>query len=186
MPSKKTVTKKLPVIAREDEVDDDGDKLIDEPEPEEDELSDTSVDEIDEVEELDDSDEISLDNSELTDEPSTCVYHIKGKKTAQLIEDEIDDLEIFGDEPTNEGDVPPEERVTKPILTKYERVRVLGDRRAQLTRGAKPMIKNTEGLNVREIADQELKNGVIPFIIIRRLPSGKRELWRVNELKLGN
>jgi DNA-directed RNA polymerase subunit K/omega len=182
MPPKKTTTKKLPV-AREtpDEVDD-GDKLIDEEQPDEDELSETSIEEDDIIE----PDEVSIGDSDITEEPSSCVYHIKGKKTAQLIEDEIDDLEIFGDEPTDEGDVPPEERITKPILTKYERVRILGDRRAQLTRGAKPMIMNTEGLDVREIADQELKNGVIPFIIIRRLPSGKRELWKINELKLGN
>lgn len=189
MPSKKSTGKSLKSkkkpIARETEDVDDVEETVDEPDV--DELSATSSeDEVDDVIEAEEPDEVSLGTSDVVEDPSSCVYRVKGKKTAELIDNEVDDLEIFGDEPTVEGDVAPEDRITKAIMTKYERVRVLGDRRAQLTRGAKPMVKNTEGLTIREIADQEMKNGVIPFIIIRRLPSGRREMWKVSELKIGN
>ena len=38
------------------------------------------------------------------------------------------------------------ERISASKLTKYEMVRILGERTKQLTMGAKPLIKNYEGL----------------------------------------
>ena len=82
--------------------------------------------------------------------------------------------------------VKPEERVTKPFLTKFERVRLLGDRAKQLSLGAKPMLKNTELLNPKEIARLELEKKVIPLIIERTLPNGKKERWNITELSIVN
>lgn len=74
----------------------------------------------------------------------------------------------------------PEEKATKSFkttrfLTKYERTRVLGVRATQISRGAPPLIKlelNGRQLNdPREIAEQELLNRKLFFIIRRRLPS---------------
>ena len=79
--------------------------------------------------------------------------------------------------------VPANERITKPILTKYERVRLLSDRTQQLTLGAKPMVKNIEGLTPKEIAIQELKVHMMPLIIKRPRPDGKSEIWYTKELK---
>ena len=76
-----------------------------------------------------------------------------------------------------------DKRRTKPILFKYERVRLLGDRAQQLTLGAKPMIKNVEGLTPKEIAELEIEQNVIPLIIQRPLPNGKKERWYIKELK---
>ena len=79
--------------------------------------------------------------------------------------------------------VPDDERITKPILNKYERVRVMGDRTQQLSAGAKPMIKDVEHLSPQEIAQLELDNNVLPFIIYRPLANGKIERWKLSELK---
>ena len=75
-------------------------------------------------------------------------------------------------------------RLTKPYLTKYERVRILGDRSRQLAQGAKPMIKNTTGLSHKEIALLELKSKVIPLIIERPIPNVGVEKWKLSELEI--
>jgi DNA-directed RNA polymerase subunit K/omega len=59
----------------------------------------------------------------------------------------------------------------------------LSDRTTQLIRGAKPMIKNTEGLTAKRIAELELEHNVMPLIIRRPLPDGKFEIWFTKELK---
>jgi DNA-directed RNA polymerase subunit K/omega len=75
-------------------------------------------------------------------------------------------------------------RLTKPYLTKYEKVRILGDRARQLAQGAKPMIKNTTGLSHKEVALLELKNKVIPLIIERPIPNVGVEKWKLSELEI--
>ena len=61
-------------------------------------------------------------------------------------------------------------------------VRILGERQKQLTMGAKPLIKNFQGLPYDKIAEEELKLNMIPFKIRRPLPNGKYELWTLDEL----
>jgi DNA-directed RNA polymerase I, II, and III subunit RPABC2 len=78
------------------------------------------------------------------------------------------------------------ERKTKPYLTKYERVHILGFRAKQLSLGAKPMIKNVDNLNAKEIARLELINKKMPFLIKRDLPDGTVELCDVNSLEIVN
>jgi DNA-directed RNA polymerase subunit K/omega len=48
------------------------------------------------------------------------------------------------------------------------------------------MIKNCENMTAKEIAEQELKLGVTPFIIERQLPNGKKERWHLSELEIVN
>lgn len=62
----------------------------------------------------------------------------------------------------------------KPILTKYEIVRILGTRATQIAKGAPPMIDITGMDDALTIAEHELEQRIIPFIIIRTLPNGKK------------
>jgi len=71
-------------------------------------------------------------------------------------------------------------------MTIFERVRLLGDRAKQLSLGAKPMIKGLETVNPKEVAKLELEKGVMPLIIERVLPNGKKERWYTHELKIIN
>nr|QBK88649.1 MAG: RNA polymerase subunit 6 [Mimivirus LCMiAC01] len=97
-----------------------------------------------------------------------------------VVYDDFDDDEIKGDD---NDIVPSNKRITKPILFKFERVRMLGDRVKQLSLGAKPMLKNVSHLTLKEIAILEIEKNVIPLIIYRKLANGKKEKWYISELK---
>lgn len=146
-------------------------------------------DDIDGVEEVDEgTDDESNDFDEETNQDTSCIYNIKIKSNKAKKQIELDDDIIQDDEPQTflHGVVKSEDRITRPYMTKYERVRILGVRCKQLILGAKPLIKKYTQLSPREIADLELKHGVIPFVIIRELPSGLQEHWKVNELTILN
>ena len=80
-----------------------------------------------------------------------------------------------------------DDRITIPILSKYEKVRLISTRAKIISEGGKPLIKNYYDLNEIEIAELELKNKVIPYKIKRVLPNGKYEIWDPNtELQIIN
>lgn len=105
--------------------------------------------------------------------------------------EEIDEIEELNEELLNDSTPIPhdkknifiygDERISKPFLTKYEYVRLLGDRTKQLIEGAKPMIKNVSNMNAQDIAREEIKLKVIPLIIIRPMPDGTKEKWLLSE-----
>tara|TARA_B100001093_G_C26765393_1_gene987653 strand:- start:883 stop:1395 length:513 start_codon:yes stop_codon:yes gene_type:complete len=74
------------------------------------------------------------------------------------------------------------DRKTNPRLTKYEMVRILGERIKQLNMGAKPLVKNANDISYSDVAMEELKNNMIPFKIKRPLFDNKFEIWDLNEL----
>jgi len=74
------------------------------------------------------------------------------------------------------------ERISRNLMTKYEMVRILGERTKQLRMGAKPLIKNYKDIDYDKIAEEELLNNMIPFKIKRLLPNGKYEIWNIDEL----
>ena len=74
---------------------------------------------------------------------------------------------------------------TIPILTKYEKTRVLGQRAKQIDAGAKPLVVVPPNIvDGYLIARMELEQKKMPFIIKRPLPSGGFEYWDVNDLEL--
>tara|TARA_B100001093_G_scaffold78541_1_gene69719 strand:+ start:7806 stop:8489 length:684 start_codon:yes stop_codon:yes gene_type:complete len=74
---------------------------------------------------------------------------------------------------------------TIPILTRYEKAKVLGLRAKQLNHGSKPFIKiPRDMINGITIANKELEEQKIPFIIRRPLPNGGSEYWNVSDLEL--
>lgn len=76
---------------------------------------------------------------------------------------------------------------TLPILTKYERTRVLGQRAKQINDGAMPFIKVPEGvIDGYLIALKELEEKKIPFIIRRPLPNRGSEYWHLEDLQIIN
>ena len=73
---------------------------------------------------------------------------------------------------------------TNPFLTKYERARILGQRAKQIETGATPFVKVPENIiDSYLIAEMELQQGRIPFIIRRPLPNGGSEYWKINDLE---
>ena len=80
--------------------------------------------------------------------------------------------------------IPDEERISTPYLTKYERARILGARAMQISKNAPIFvdIDNNE-TDPLKIAEKELLERKIPFIIRRYLPDGSYEYWKISELK---
>jgi DNA-directed RNA polymerase I, II, and III subunit RPABC2 len=74
---------------------------------------------------------------------------------------------------------------TIPYLTKYEKTRILGQRAKQIECGAKPLVKVPENIiDSYIIAELELQQKRIPFIIRRPLPNGSSEYWNLKDLEI--
>lgn len=95
-----------------------------------------------------------------------------------LIE-EFDDLKA-----TYQSMITRRDRKTIPILSKYERTRVVGERAIQISMGAPPLVEVGNLENPVDIAEKELREKKIPYIIKRVLPNGLIELWSVDELRI--
>jgi DNA-directed RNA polymerase I, II, and III subunit RPABC2 len=74
---------------------------------------------------------------------------------------------------------------TIPFLTKYERTRVIGQRAKQINSGAKAFVKVPENvIDGYLIAELELMQKRIPFIIRRPTPGGGCEYWNLKDLEV--
>ena len=74
---------------------------------------------------------------------------------------------------------------TLPMMTKYEKTRILGQRAKQINDGATPFVKVPEGvIDGYLIALKELDEKKIPFIIRRPLPNRGSEYWLVEDLEI--
>jgi DNA-directed RNA polymerases I, II, and III subunit RPABC2 len=78
----------------------------------------------------------------------------------------------------------PTKNKSNPVMSKYERSAVLGMRIEQLARGAQPFVDlppeadKTPGA----VAERELLERRLPFILKRTLPNGSHEYWRIEDL----
>ena len=74
---------------------------------------------------------------------------------------------------------------TIPILTKYEKTKILGIRLKQLNTGSRPYITVSEDiLDNFVIANKELEQKKIPIIIERPLPNNTFEYWKLKDLDI--
>ena len=74
---------------------------------------------------------------------------------------------------------------TIPILTKYEKTKIIGIRLKQLNNGAKPYVTISDTiLDNNIIVNMELAQKVLPFIVSRPLPNNTYEYWKLKDLEL--
>lgn len=74
---------------------------------------------------------------------------------------------------------------TIPILTKYEKTKIIGIRLKQLNNGAKPYVTLSDTiLDNNIIVNMELTQKVLPFIVSRPLPNNTYEYWKLQDLEL--
>ena len=76
----------------------------------------------------------------------------------------------------------PSKNKTRNILSKYEKVKIIGLRTEQLQRGAEPVINWTKEFDPHSIAIEELKQKKIPFMICRRLPDNTKEYYKLDDM----
>ena len=76
------------------------------------------------------------------------------------------------------------EKQTRPKLSKYERTLVIGIRSQQLAGGAKPLVNiEKKECDVSFIANKELTEHKLPFIIKRAINDNIVEYWRLSDLE---
>ena len=74
---------------------------------------------------------------------------------------------------------------TIPFLTKYEKTRILGQRAKQIECGSTPLVKVPETvIEAHIIAELELEQKRIPFIVKRPIPNGGFEYWNLQDLEI--
>lgn len=77
----------------------------------------------------------------------------------------------------------PRNNITKNILSKYEKTKIIGMRMEQLARNSAPYVTVEPGnFNPLKIAEQELMERKIPFMVSRKLPNGIVEYWRLCDM----
>lgn len=60
-------------------------------------------------------------------------------------------------------------------LTKFERARIIGTRATQIANGATSTLSDVKGMrDPIKIAEEELRQGKMPIVIIRTLPNGEK------------
>lgn len=80
-------------------------------------------------------------------------------------------------------------RETMPYYSIYEQVTLLGVRAQQIAEGARPLV-SLEGINTSaphvewKIAERELQQNKIPYIIRRHYANDTAEFWAANELRV--
>jgi DNA-directed RNA polymerase subunit K/omega len=74
--------------------------------------------------------------------------------------------------------------ITNSRITRYEKSEIMGARITQLANGAPPMIKiePNEQLSIHDIVKREYDQGVIPYIIERRVGDDHIEYWKFRDL----
>lgn len=82
-----------------------------------------------------------------------------------------------------------EQRLTLPYFTKYEYTALIGTRAQQIAEGAKPLVSLDGILTssprfVWDVAEKEINEKKLPFIIHRRFPNGTSEYWSATELNI--
>lgn len=79
-------------------------------------------------------------------------------------------------------------RITLPYYSKYEYTALISARAQQLADGARPLVSlegiKTDAMFVWSVAEKELKQKKLPFIIRRPLPGGDSEFWSAQELEV--
>jgi DNA-directed RNA polymerase subunit K/omega len=137
-----------------------------------------------------DDEDVILDTEDVVDneEDENNEVHIEDVEEEEIADVDVDvDVDIDNNINIPSEDIPVIEsskRTSKNKMTRYEFVRIIGERIMQLTKGAKPLIKQSkesETFTYKEIALEELKINMIPFKI-RRFVKDHYEIWNLNEL----
>lgn len=83
------------------------------------------------------------------------------------------------------GMIEDENHKTLPILTRYEKAKIIGIRSKQINSGSELFIDIPDNIiDGITIANMELQQKKIPFIIRRPLPNGTNEYWDINDLDI--
>ena len=76
-------------------------------------------------------------------------------------------------------------KISQPILTKYEKTKIIGISAQQIESGRKPNIDIPKSITTPlQIALYELQKKQTPFIVKRKLPNNQFEYWSLDQLEI--
>lgn len=160
-------------VGNEEDVDEGG---------EEDDDDDDDGEEDDNIEDdIDDSDDEDLQKLQSYEERNVLVnYH---PEVMQISEEELHTYtRVVRDD---NGNIIDPFHKTIPIMTKYEKAKIIGIRAQQINSGSEPFINiDVNMIDGLTIANEELLQKKIPFIIRRPMPNGSSEYWNATDLEL--
>ena len=140
----------------------------------------------------DDDDEANINSEYDDDSPSDENLDDPNNddKSGNSVDDDEESFESEEEKPQLEileesiPDHPNEKRITSPFLTKYEKARIIGVRAVQISKNSPLYLtadsKSLEMWDPLTIAEKELAEQAIPFIIRRFLPDGTYEDWKLS------
>lgn len=95
-----------------------------------------------------------------------------------------DEVEALSQVKRENGKIVDKNHITNPILTKYEKTKILGQRTKQLNSGCQPYIDVPKNIiDSYLIAEMELKQKKIPVIIRRPISIHHSEYWKLEDLE---
>ena len=144
--------------------------IVDVEDHEEHEDSEEEAEDHDEVEEIEDHDEAE-------DEKESVDFGALDKENT---------VRVKGITNTSSYRIPDGSRLTKPIMTKYEFTKMVGIRAQHLSQGAKPVSSSIVNADVMSIAENEVREKKLPYVIKRPIGNGKYELWSLKEFEMIN
>lgn len=170
----------------EDDDESDDDKTDEEDKSGDDSNAEDDDEQGEETQDEDDSDEEDSDDEELMklqgyEEKNVLVdYH---PEVVQISEEELQTYsKVVRD---NNGKIIDPFHKTIPIMTKYEKAKIIGIRAQQINSGSEPFIQvDANMIDGLTIANEELLKRKIPFIIRRPMPNGSSEYWNISDLEL--
>jgi DNA-directed RNA polymerase subunit K/omega len=68
------------------------------------------------------------------------------------------------------------------FLTLYEKTSIMSLRMQQLANGAPSLLDKTEFPSLRALAEAEMRENKLPLMVCRKMPNGKKEYWRLEDL----
>ena len=183
-------TQKMPIDDGEEkvgEVDEAQDLTVDDENDGEEKVGEEEEDMVDDDDDYDEESEEEEDDDEdlqklegYTEKNVLIDYH---PEVVQISEEELQTLSnVVKDK---NGNIIDPLHKTIPILTKYEKAKIIGIRAQQINSGAEPFIPvDSNMIDGLTIANEELMKRKIPFIIRRPMPNGASEYWNINDLEI--
>lgn len=171
-----TLNREEYIVTEEEDDDDDEDEDEDQDEYDDEDVSDKEKE----------GDSGDNDKKDFFDEKGISLFHEVGKQFhPECMIHNNEEVETMSIVVRNEkGVIVDEFHKTLPFLTKYEKTKLLGLRVQQLNEGVQPLIKPAIGDSNFLIAQKELQEKKMPFIIRRLTPNGRYEYWKVEDLEL--
>lgn len=68
-----------------------------------------------------------------------------------------------------------EVRIGPPVLTRYEKSRIIGARALQISMGAPILLEYKGKVDPIQMAEEELRNLILPIMVTRSLPTGEEQ-----------